>query len=81
VKPKLGTVGLGNMGEQICRRLLVNGYEVSIHDANPEAVSKLGDTSAAPAGSLRDLAATAAVVLLSLPNSDVVEEVVLGDGA
>jgi 3-hydroxyisobutyrate dehydrogenase len=80
MKPKLGLVGLGNIGEPICRRLLQNGYEVSIYDANPEAVSRLGDTPAAPAESLRDLAAFATVVLLSLPNSDVVEEVVLGDG-
>ncbi|MBA4116242.1 MAG: NAD(P)-dependent oxidoreductase [Rubrobacter sp.] len=80
MKPKLGFVGLGNIGEPICRRLLDNGYEVSIHDVDPKAVSKLGDTQAQPAESLEALAASADVVLLSLPNSDVVEQVVLEGG-
>lgn len=80
MKPKLGFVGLGNIGEPMCRRLLENGYEVSVYDANPEAVSRLGDTPAEPAQSLKALASSAEVVLLSLPGSDVVEQVVLGAG-
>lgn len=79
MKPKIGFVGLGNIGFPMCRRLLESGYEVIAYDANPEAVSKLGDTPAEPADSLKALAA-ADVVLLSLPGSDVVEEVVLGEG-
>ena len=79
MKPKVGFVGLGNIGEPMCRRLLENGYEVSIYDANPEAVSKLGDTAAEPAESLKVVASSAEVVLLSLPGSDVVEEAVLGE--
>ena len=80
MKPKLGFVGLGNIGEPMCRRLLENGYEVSIYDADPEAVSRLGDTPAGPARNLKTLASSAEVVILSLPGSDVVEEVVLGEG-
>ncbi len=80
MKPKLGFVGLGNIGEPICRRLLENGYEVSTYDADPEAASKLGVTPAEPAQNLKALASSAQVVLLSLPGSDVVEEVVLGEG-
>jgi len=80
MKPRLGFVGLGNIGEPICRRLLDNGYEVSIHDVNPKAVAKLSDTQAQPAESLEALAASADVVFLSLPNSEVVEQVVLQDG-
>ena len=79
MKPKVGFVGLGNIGEPMCRRLLENGYEVSIYDVNPEAVSKLGDTAAEPAENLKVLASSAEVVLLSLPGSDVVEEAVLGE--
>jgi 3-hydroxyisobutyrate dehydrogenase-like beta-hydroxyacid dehydrogenase len=79
MKPKVGFVGLGNIGEPMCRRLLENGYEVSIYDANPEAVSKLGDTAAEPAENLKVVASSAEVVLLSLPGSDVVEEAVLGE--
>jgi len=77
---KIGFVGLGNMGEPMCRRVLESGFEVSVYDVNQEAVSRLGDTAAEPAENLKALAAFADVVLLSLPDSDVVERVVLGDG-
>jgi 3-hydroxyisobutyrate dehydrogenase len=80
MKPELGFVGLGNMGEPMCRRLLENGYKVSVYDANPQTVSRLGDMPAEPAQNLKALASSAEVVLLSLPGSDVVEEVVLGEG-
>jgi 3-hydroxyisobutyrate dehydrogenase-like beta-hydroxyacid dehydrogenase len=76
---KIGFVGLGNMGEPMCRRVLESGFEVSVYDVNPEAVLSLGDTAAEPAENLKALAAFADVVLLSLPDSDVVERVVLGD--
>lgn len=79
MKPRIGFVGLGNIGFPMCRRLLESGYEVLAYDANPEAVSRLEDTPAEHADSLKALAA-ADVVLLSLPGSDVVEEVVLGEG-
>jgi 3-hydroxyisobutyrate dehydrogenase-like beta-hydroxyacid dehydrogenase len=80
MKPKLGFVGLGNIGEPMCRRLLENGYEVSIYDTDPKAVSRLGDTPAEPARNLETLVSSAEVVILSLPGSDVVEEAVLGEG-
>jgi 3-hydroxyisobutyrate dehydrogenase-like beta-hydroxyacid dehydrogenase len=75
----IGFVGLGNMGEPMCRRLLESGFEVSIYDVTQEAVSRLADTAAQPAENLKALAAFADLVLLSLPNSDVVERVVLED--
>ena len=78
MKPKLGLVGLGNIGEPVCRKLLEADYEVLVHDANPEAMAKLEDTAAEPAENIEALAAGAEVILLSLPNSDVVEEVVYG---
>ena len=80
MKPRLGFVGLGNMGEPMCRHLLEAGYEVLVHDASPEAVASLKGTAAEPAESLQALSSSADVALLSLPNSDVVEEVVLGEG-
>jgi 3-hydroxyisobutyrate dehydrogenase-like beta-hydroxyacid dehydrogenase len=80
MRPKLGFVGLGNIGEPVVRHLLRAEYEVSVHDARAEAVSRLDDTPAEPAGGLEELASAADAVLLSLPNSTVVEEVVLGEG-
>ncbi|HEU5349537.1 MAG TPA: NAD(P)-dependent oxidoreductase [Ktedonobacterales bacterium] len=79
LKPTIGFVGLGHMGNPLCRQVLSRGYDVWIFDINPEAVSALGDTTARPASTLRELAQAADVVLLSLPNSAIVEQVVLGD--
>lgn len=78
-RPTVGFVGLGNMGEPMCRQLLDGGYTVWVYDANPEATARLEETAARPATSLQELASETTVVLLSLPNSDVVEEVVLGE--
>ena len=79
MKPRVGFVGIGNIGEPVCRHLLDEGYELMIYDAYPEALARLDDTPAEPAASPGALATEADVVLLSLPNSDVVEEVVLGE--
>jgi 3-hydroxyisobutyrate dehydrogenase-like beta-hydroxyacid dehydrogenase len=80
MKPTLGFIGIGNIGEPVCRHLLEGGYELLIYDVDPEALARLGDTSAEPAASLESLAAKSDVVLLSLPNSDIVEEVVFREG-
>lgn len=66
------------MGEPMCRQLLAGGYTVWLYDANPEATGRLKGTASRPASSLRELASETEVVFLSLPNSEVVEEVVLG---
>jgi 3-hydroxyisobutyrate dehydrogenase-like beta-hydroxyacid dehydrogenase len=79
MKPILGFVGIGNIGEPVCRKLLEGGYELLIYDVDPEALERLHDTSAEPVASLDSLASQADVVLLSLPNSDIVEEVVFGE--
>ena len=74
---RVGVIGLGNMGGRIARRLLAGGEEVTGYDQSPAALEASG---AAPAGSIGALAEAAEVVLLSLPDSPVVEAVVLGDG-
>ena len=79
MKPKLGLIGLGNIGEPVCRQLIKNGYEVAVYDVGREAMARLEDTAAEPAESPKALASVADVVLLSLPNSSVVEEDVLGE--
>ena len=81
MKPRVGFVGIGNIGEPVVRHLLQAGYEVLVHDARVEAVSRLDGTPAEPVGDLKELASAADAVLLFLPNSTVVEEVVLGKGS
>jgi 3-hydroxyisobutyrate dehydrogenase-like beta-hydroxyacid dehydrogenase len=80
MKPILGFVGIGNIGEPVCRNLLEGGYKLLDYDVDPGALARLRDTSAEAVASLDTLASRAEVILLSLPNSDIVEEVVFGEG-
>ncbi|MGE5273624.1 MAG: NAD(P)-dependent oxidoreductase [Verrucomicrobiota bacterium] len=72
----VGFVGLGNMGGRITRRIVAGGYSVLGYDLDPSRAAESGATAAlSPAA----VAEGADVVLLSLPDSPVVEAVVLGD--
>jgi 3-hydroxyisobutyrate dehydrogenase len=71
----VGFVGLGNMGGRMTRRLVDAGIEVIGFDPRPGAAQAVG---AAPAADPAEVARRAAVVLLSLPDSHVVEPVVRG---
>jgi 3-hydroxyisobutyrate dehydrogenase-like beta-hydroxyacid dehydrogenase len=70
VAEPVGLIGLGNMGGRIARRLAAAGYEVVGFDVDPSR----GGTAA----SSTEVARRTAVVLLSLPDSTVVEPVVRG---
>ena len=74
---RLGVVGVGNMGCRIARRLLDAGEDVVGYDREPERPRAVG---LALAPSLASLVRETDVVLLSLPDSPVIESVVLGDG-
>jgi 3-hydroxyisobutyrate dehydrogenase len=72
----IGFVGLGNMGGRIARRLLDGGESVLGYDADPARAAQVG---VEPADSLVAIAGAADVVLLSLPDSPVIEAVVGGE--
>jgi 3-hydroxyisobutyrate dehydrogenase len=71
----IGFVGLGNMGSRMTRRILDAGVAVIGFDLQPGNVERSGATAAE---SLTELASRCEVILLSLPDSKVVESVVLG---
>lgn len=79
MRPAVGFVGAGNIGAPMCRHLIDGGYPVSVFDANARALEEFRGTAATIASSLTDLARRSEVVVLSLPDSDVVERVVLGE--
>jgi 3-hydroxyisobutyrate dehydrogenase-like beta-hydroxyacid dehydrogenase len=69
----IGVVGLGNMGGRIARRIVAAGFGVHGFDLDPARVQAAGATVADTAA---DVARVAEVVLLSLPDSTVVEPIV-----
>lgn len=71
----IGIVGLGNMGGRIARRLVDAGHAVLGADAVPGRAQACGARAAA---SLADLAQQVDTLLLSLPDSQVIEAVVEG---
>lgn len=72
---RIGFIGLGNMGGRMTRRLVEAGVDVVGYDALPEAAAGCG---AIPAGSIAEVVEATQVVLMSLPDSNVVEAVVEG---
>lgn len=76
--PVLGFIGVGVMGEGMCRNLLAkSGLPVHVADVQAENVARLA-AQGAVASSVRALRETAHTVFLSLPSIDQVEEVCLG---
>lgn len=72
-----GFIGLGNMGGRMSRCIVRAGGGVLGYDLNAELVQQAG---AVPAASVGDVVTKCELVLLSLPDSNVVEAVVLGPG-
>ena len=73
---QVGFVGLGNMGGRMTRRLTGAGIAVTGYDVRGDRAATVGAAAAeSPAG----VCAGSECVLLSLPDSSVVESVVLGD--
>lgn len=74
---KVGFVGLGMMGAPMARRLAKAGHELYLRDASPQRQTQL--QAELDANALNDEAISAIDVLVTmLPNSDIVEAVLLG---
>ncbi|WP_207537807.1 NAD(P)-dependent oxidoreductase [Sabulicella rubraurantiaca] len=76
----IGFVGLGQMGRPMATRLLEAGHRLVVHDRVPEAVAALVAKGAEAAGSPREVADRADVVLVSLPTPAIVRDVAIGLG-
>jgi 3-hydroxyisobutyrate dehydrogenase len=74
---QVGFIGLGNMGGRMTRCLVRGGVAVIGYDLVETAAAAAG---AVPASAPGDVVEATDVVLMSLPDSRAVEQVVLGDG-
>ncbi len=77
----LGFIGLGVMGEPMCRHLVTkSGKRVIAYDLSAEALQRLVDAGAAAAASLAEVTQAADVIFVSLPSGEHLREVCEGPG-
>ena len=78
---RIGFIGLGRMGRPMASRLAAAGYSVRAFDVQSDAARAAAEIPGIEAVvSAADAGAAADAVILMLPNSQIVNEVVLGDG-
>jgi 3-hydroxyisobutyrate dehydrogenase-like beta-hydroxyacid dehydrogenase len=76
----IGFIGVGVMGEPICRHLATkSGIRVIANDRNTEPLQRLGDHGVVSA-TIEEIAQQADVIFMSLPSGEIVRSVVEGDG-
>lgn len=77
----LGFIGLGVMGEHMCRNLaLKTTSPIFIYDVSQAAIARQDAQRTTPCASVSEVAANSDVVFLSLPSIDQVEQVCIGEG-
>jgi 3-hydroxyisobutyrate dehydrogenase len=76
-RERVGLIGTGNMGGRIGRRIASAGIPITGYDLDATRVEAAG---LLVAGSIADLVASVDIILLSLPDSGVIEGVARGGG-
>ncbi|QDL38588.1 NAD(P)-dependent oxidoreductase [Rhodoferax sediminis] len=76
---RIGYIGLGAMGSALARRLLA-GHELRVWDLNPAAMSAFAQLGAMAAACAAEVARDSDIVMLCLPRSADVRQVIFGAG-
>jgi len=76
---KIAFIGLGNMGNPMCRNLLKHGHSLKVYDVVPDLVRKLEKEGCEVATSASECARAVDVVITMLPSSPHVRSVYLGE--
>jgi 3-hydroxyisobutyrate dehydrogenase-like beta-hydroxyacid dehydrogenase len=81
IKPDIGFIGLGVMGEPMAGHLANAGYRVSVYDVNLAGAERIArqHRSVKIMGSPRAVAETSAIVVTMLPSGKYVRDVALGE--
>jgi 2-hydroxy-3-oxopropionate reductase len=74
----IGFIGLGMMGLPMSKKLIEAGYKVVGYDIDSSALEKAKENGAEIAKSPLELTERCNPIITIVPNSDVVEDVVLG---
>jgi len=79
MQPRVGFIGLGEMGKWMALNVAKAGFPLTVYDLRPEPVRELTKQGAVAAASLREVAEKSDYLLLSLPDTEVVEPLLLGE--
>jgi 3-hydroxyisobutyrate dehydrogenase len=77
-EPLIGFIGLGNMGKPMAANLIAKGYRLVVFDTDPAAASSFSET-AEIAPTAAAILGRADIVILMLPDGNIVRKVLLGD--
>ena len=78
-KTKLGFIGLGIMGEPMCRNMTKAGLgSMTVFDLSDGPLARLVADGATRAASVAEVAQSAEIIFLSLPGGPEVEKIILG---
>jgi hypothetical protein len=76
----VGVIGLGSTGRTVARRLLDNGFEVTVHDRDAWTVATMVEAGARPARIPADAAEPADLVFVHVPDEAAAEDVLFDCG-
>jgi 4-hydroxybutyrate dehydrogenase/sulfolactaldehyde 3-reductase len=74
---KIGFIGLGRMGRPMASNLCRKGFRLTVNDINPDAVKELELLQASSAPTVAEVTQKSDVIVTMLPNSAIVEDVVM----
>ena len=75
---RVGFIGVGRMGNPICRHILQAGFELTVFDLQAEAMEKLVALGARAATSACQVAQNSRVILVMVADDEQVRQVVIG---
>ncbi|KGA98805.1 tartronate semialdehyde reductase [Alkalihalobacillus alcalophilus ATCC 27647 = CGMCC 1.3604] len=78
MKKHVGFIGLGIMGMPMTKKLLKNGFSVTVFDLNEEAVNMIAKEGATPATSGKEVAENSEIVITMLPKGEHVRAALFG---
>jgi 3-hydroxyisobutyrate dehydrogenase len=79
-KPPVGFIGLGIMGRPMAGNILEAGYPLTVYNRSRPKTNDLASRGALVGGSPAEVAAASEVIIVMVPDSPDVEEVVAGPG-
>lgn len=75
----IGFIGIGKMGKLMIEHLIKANYTIYAHDINKNELEYISTKGALVSPSISNLAENSDIVILMLPNSKIVESVILGN--